>query len=214
LPAEVASNVENATDILVLRRANLTGIQLAAEMASNQADVDLVDQASYPFSVNDVTIISDCLQATLFKITGLTSSGVVSHAIGSGFGNLSDALTTDGSVFGADAELYPIESHIFYIADSAATNQQGDTPLSLWRKIGDDSATELLSGVSDLQLLYGEDTDADGVPNRYVQAKDADMDNVITVQFTLTVNSIDPENSGSLIQKDFSNTVKLRNRGA
>lgn len=49
----------------------------------------------------------------------------------------------------------------------------------------------IAEGVEDLQLRYGEDTDGDGVANRYVSATDVgDWSAVVSVQATLLVNSV------------------------
>ena len=60
---------------------------------------------------------------------------------------------------------------IFYVGDSAGTNNRGDTPLSLWRRVGSAPAVELIQGVEDLDVLYGIDNNtADDVTevNQYV----------------------------------------------
>jgi type IV pilus assembly protein PilW len=40
----------------------------------------------------------------------------------------------------------------------------------LYRSVNGGAAEELLEGVEDMQVFYGEDTDSDGVANRYVTA--------------------------------------------
>ena len=74
----------------------------------------------------------------------------------------------------------------------------------------------LIEGIEDMQILYGEDTDADGVPNYYVNsATVANMDNVVSVRITLTTrtleNSLTATGDGRLRQT-YSSTISIRNR--
>jgi type IV pilus assembly protein PilW len=49
---------------------------------------------------------------------------------------------------------------------------------------------ELASGVENMQVLYGEDTDADGTANRYVTRTNVgNMDNVVSVRIALLLRS-------------------------
>lgn len=91
-------------------------------------------------------------------------------------------------------------------------------------------AQPIVDGVSNLQLLYGEDTDADGVPNAYRNAGNVtDWDNVISVRVGILVrgaetvltenNSASFDLPGATVSvndryqyKAFVTTIVLRNR--
>ena len=51
----------------------------------------------------------------------------------------------------------------------------------------------MVEGVEDMQILYGEDTDADNVANRYVDAGTAGlaMENVVSVRISLLLRSVE-----------------------
>ena len=91
----------------------------------------------------------------------------------------------------------------------------------------------LVENVDAFRVLYGLDTDADGVPNRFVDHDDAEVagvDEVVALRFALLINSGDaPVRSRAraedhvvldrIVARDdrrlrevFSTTVKLRNR--
>jgi type IV pilus assembly protein PilW len=90
---------------------------------------------------------------------------------------------------------------------------------------------ELASGVENVQILYGEDTDADGTANRYVTRADVgNLDNVVSLRFALLVRStnevaastdtrtynllgtvFDPVDDRRL-RRVFTATIALRNR--
>ena len=134
--------------------------------------------------------------------------------------------------FGLDASVSAIESHTFYIAPSVGKNNDGNNQLSLWRKSTLSAPIELVEGVENLQLLYGEDTDSDDIPNKYQRADEVtDWAAVVTIRVTVIVNSIDNVGSTSvpvlscgdrcidgevydgLIRRSFTQTMHIRNRG-
>jgi type IV pilus assembly protein PilW len=80
------------------------------------------------------------------------------------------------------------------------------------------NGVELVEGIEDLQLLFGEDTDGDDVPNYYVDAASvSDMGQVVSIRANLIASTMDPiavdENgvAGDL-DRAFTTTVTLRNR--
>ena len=92
-------------------------------------------------------------------------------------------------------------------------------------------AIELASGVENMQILYGEDTDADGTANRYVARGDVgNLDNVVSARIALLVRSanevatapdtrvynllgtnFDPVDDRRL-RRVYTSTITLRNR--
>lgn len=90
-------------------------------------------------------------------------------------------------------------------------------------------AQPLIAGVSNMAVLYGVDTDNDGVPNRYYNATNVpDWTAVNSVQITLTIDSADvveaaggasstAVTSGGVtgsgrVRRTFSTTIQIRNR--
>lgn len=94
------------------------------------------------------------------------------------------------------------------------------------------SFQELIEGIQDMQIIYGEDTDADGTPNYYVSADQVvNMEQVVTVRISLLAVTLDdnlslnpvaytfpPNNptpttpSDRKIRRVFNTTIALRNR--
>lgn len=217
LPAVVSAAVVSGTDVLVTRQMNEDdSIQLAEPMPDSSAVVKVTIQAEYPFDDDDIILISDCQKASLFQVTNLTAaSGTVVHNTGTGDpGNAVKNLTDDGSTYDSTAYVFTVETNIFYVAPGTGENNQGDNPLSLWRKVGENAPEEMIEGVEDMQILYGEDLDDDALPNRYVAADDVtDFAEVVTIRIDLILNSVDTVTvANNVITKTFSNTIKLRNR--
>jgi type IV pilus assembly protein PilW len=206
------------------------------------------------FDLDHIVAIHDCEKTSVFRVTssnpwGRSADGSPAPApapaapaettdliVGHDINDLdttrnADARLTEEDPFDRSALVSAIESHTFFIAPGEGVNNLGNTPLSLWRKSGLEPPLELVEGVEDLQFLYGADTDADGVPNQYLQANFvADWQQIVTVRVTIVVNSIDSvggtstptqtcavqdcvagENFDGLIRRSFSQTILLRN---
>lgn len=213
-----------------------------------------VPEAWDEFDLDHIVAIHDCEQTSVFRVTtsnpwGRNADGSPGPApapaapaettdliIGHDINDLdstrnADPRLTEEDPFDRSALVSAIESHTFYIAPGEGVNNLGNTPLSLWRKSGLEPPLELVEGVEDLQFLYGADSDADGVPNQYLQANFvADWQQIVTVRVTIVVNSIDSvggtstptqtcavqdciagEDFDGLIRRAFSQTILLRN---
>ena len=75
--------------------------------------------------------------------------------------------------------------------------------------------TELVEGIENLQILYGEDTDNDDVPNYYVDsASITNMAQAISVRLTVVARTLETNlaTGGGRITRNFTSTVSLRNR--
>lgn len=213
-----------------------------------------VEEGWAEFDLDHVVAVHDCEKTSVFRVTtanpwGRNADGSPSGApapvggsqttdlvVGHDAADLdntrnNDGLLTDEDPFDRSALVSAIESHTFFVAPGEGVNNLGNRPLSLWRKSGLEPPLELVEGVEDLQFLYGVDTDADGVPNQYLQANFVvDRQQIVTVRVTIVVNSIDSvggsttpsqtcvvqdcvdgENFDGLIRRSFSQTILLRN---
>ncbi|OAD20079.1 type IV pilus assembly protein PilW [Candidatus Thiomargarita nelsonii] len=124
-------------------------------------------------------------------------------------------------------------THRYFIATSTngfslfRDNNPIDDPLDTT------NAEELVEGVENMQIRYGEDTNGDGVIDQYLNSDNVtDMQNVLAIRITLLLNTIterfdrepdtdtyalDPESSAYdppedyLRRATFTTIVKLRN---
>lgn len=86
---------------------------------------------------------------------------------------------------------------------------------SLFRSTDGGAAVELVEGIQNLQVLYGEDTDGDDTPNYYVDVDSlTDLSQVVSVRVILTARTSDLLRAAgnNRITRDFTSTVVLRNR--
>ena len=203
------------------------------------------------FDLDHMVLAHDCEKAALFRVTTSNPWGrnatdgsplpapaatdlTVGHDIDDTDATANTILDlTAVNTFGVDGAVSAIVSNTFFIAPGEGFNNVGNNPLSLWRKSGLEPPVELVEGVENLQLLYGEDTDEDGVPNQYLQANFVSTwTNIVTVRVTVVVNSIDNvgatapptltcavqdcvagEDYDGLIRRTFTQTIQMRNEG-
>lgn len=104
------------------------------------------------FAANDIIVINDCAKGDVFQITGASSN------------SLSHSCLTCVETYAANSEVLKVDD----ITYSVANNARGEP--SLYRTVNGGTAEELIEGVEDMQFFFGEDTDSDGIANRYVTA--------------------------------------------
>jgi type IV pilus assembly protein PilW len=229
------TTVDPDSDIVVFRNLRQPTQRLTA-IAQPLDDAVISAPGGDPgFGVDDVVMLADCEQSVIFRVTGMNVVGneaTLQNAVNTGgtsafFQNA--AMVTPpagpqvaftksflGRSYGTDTVVGAVETTYFYVADSTRNNNVGDTPLSLWQKVGADAPVELIQGVEDLQFLYGVDTTlTDDVPNpnQYVTANAVpDPRQVVAIRVTLTVNSIDQvTDDQDTLTRTFSKTILVRN---
>lgn len=225
LPADIdTAAIAGGTDVITIKSVDTSGVRLASDMPSSSAVIKTTEPSDLSnYADGAVLMISDCEKAAIFQITNTTSSAgdtilSIVHNDGSAGvspGNSQKELTRDGSAYRSDASVYAVQTQVFYVAPGSGTNNRGDTPLSLWRKFAGNAPTEMVEGVENLQLLYGVDTDDDGVPNRYRTIQNIpDTTQIVTVRVAITANSVDAvtDSGDGLLRRTFTKTIAIRNR--
>jgi type IV pilus assembly protein PilW len=215
------------TDVLTVRSISSSASLFVDLLDSTDDVVVTVPPADLKFSAagggkpkHDLALIHDCEKATIFVVTEVT--GTTQATIGHGIADLttnSIATLARDNTFEDDAFVSAIVTSTFFIAPGLGINNEGDSPLSLWRKTGTDAPVELIEGVEDMQLLYGFDEDGNGTPEIYNKASNlsgTQYFKVKTVRISITVNSVDSVGASTadgLIRRTFHQTVQLRNKG-
>lgn len=217
LPADVRAMASQDSDILVVRYSDGdSNLPLVKAMPNSSATIFIKDKlANPPIKDGDIVLITDCQKAAIFQITNYTnSSGGVQHNIGKSVspGNKTKLLADSGS-YSTDSMLVKLQTVIYFVAPSSDENVRGEVVNSLWKKVGTEDPIELVQGISEFDVRYGEDRDGDGIPNRYALATDVnDFENVSSVSLDLVVNSVN-NIENELMEKKFNSVFKIRNRG-
>jgi type IV pilus assembly protein PilW len=229
------ASIDPNSDIIVFRNLRQPTRKLTVTVQPTDDAVVVAPGGDPGFDTNDIVMIADCEQSAVFRVTNVVpgaNEATLENAANTGgtsafFQNA--ALVSPpvgpqipftksflGRSYGTDAVVGALDSTYFFIADSTRDNNAGDTPLSLWQKVGPAAPVELIQGVENMQILYGIDTtltDDTPNPNRYVPASAIpDSKQVVSIRVTLTVNSIDRvTEDGNTLTRTFSKTILIRN---
>ena len=224
----------NSADSITFRSATGSGSLVTAGMSGTGAGVTVESVGS--LSPGAAVLISDCENGDLFQVTGISGT-TLAHAAGAD-ANASPNLS---KAYAAGARVYEARQVTFCIAEGADTTQPALRRL-VNPEAGQNCATdgdELLEGIENMQIVYGEDTDADadgangdGTANRYVAfgTSGLDIDRIVSVRISLLVRSLNnnlttepapytfngstvtPGATDKYLRKVFTTTVTLRNK--
>lgn len=189
------------TDVVSLQRATSPPARLAAAMTSATADI-VVAANPAGLDANDYLMVSDCVSADLFRATGASKdeSGRVafSQRGTDEDGAAINSATGLSKIYGTDAEVLGLQSIVYFIRDSGRNTAKGKDIYSLYsrtRTLGGATTittAELVEGVEDMQLTYGEDTNQDFNVDQYRTADAvSDWSSVLSVRIDLLLQSVD-----------------------
>lgn len=221
-PADLGSIADN-TDILTVAGVGRCRAPLASDMADGTSPVNVPNDNSCSFQKDEIVMISDCEQASIFRITNTPgSTGVLQHGA-------------------FDNQFYIVPDHhpevmSLRFANYFIRNDDDGVP-SLFVKDtsrNSNNPIALVEGVESMQLEYGVDTVGNGIPEFYAHANTVDggatydWSNVVSVKITLLLRTTENLNAGSytfnaggtnvtytdgFMRKTFATTVQIRNRG-
>jgi type IV pilus assembly protein PilW len=176
------------TDAITVQFSQGCGTHLKGNMSAVSDGIPIMAPNTCSISAGNALMVSDCTAADVFRATSVSSSGSTQTIAHSNFNNTSINLS---KTYQSDAEIFIFTSRSYYIANGA-----GGQP-ALWRldnntATGSDNPVELVEGVENMQILYGEDTDNDRVPNRYFTVNSVgNLANVVAVRLSLLIRAPD-----------------------
>jgi len=179
------------SDVLQVQGGSRAVANLASTMGSDAAQVAL---ASNPDNIaaGEMVIVADCRTADLFRITSVTGGLTLTHTTADNTsGSLSKAYVHTGL---NAAQAMRFNSWVYFVRDSGRNAADGTDIFSLFRldtsRTGQ-TAQELVEGVEQLQVLYGERIGTQNI--RYRAAPNvANWGQVVAVKLALLVASRDP----------------------
>ncbi len=223
--------VVDGSDTLTLRGSGMSGIAYTGVDIVPSADVPLAS-GNDSFQEEDLVLITDCATADLFRATDATSVAVMHNTTCITSGSTCNKSASLSKLYGGDAVVVHPYINTYFVAASGRTNYQGNPVMSLFLLDASGTAVELIEGVSDMQVLYGVDTNGDKVAERYMRADEIttanNWDQVVTVRISLLLDSIDDavntpatytdlkgisqNPTDRLLRKEFTGLFTLRNR--
>ena len=239
LPDYFNDQVIAGSDVISLKHYEILDTNI---VTSDNSGGSITTSGSHNAEDGDIMLVGNCWQTELFQqVSDSSSSATILTASESGGTPGNRALPNRWlRDYSEEDTLFRYINTFYYVGDGA-----GDIP-SLYRfqtskpaaaitaaDVRADSQ-ELVEGVESLQVLYGEDTNDDLNPNRYVSADQVGVtENVVSVRIGLLLRS--PDNASDINQADehvlldentlnkggadrilrypFNSTIKLRNKG-
>jgi type IV pilus assembly protein PilW len=229
----------NSPDSIILRGAFGAGLVVQPPYGP-QASAGIKVPPNTLLSQGSIAVVSDCEAADVVQITNIITgtNPTLEHNTGAAVTPGNYNATNPGCPGGGNAhclsKVYEGDAQIFLvrsIAYSIGTGASGQPAL-----FRNDGATnlELVDGVANLQILYGEDNDAPGAAgfgtaDYFVPAGSVtDMENVVSVKISLLLQSYEDNltvspvtvayNGGNITAPDerlyqvFNSTITIRNR--
>lgn len=206
------------SDVLMVQRARLLSATIHSNMTSSDDSVRVDDPdgvfgSAAAFKSGSLLMIAGCDTADIFRLSSDPSGSpkVLRHQAST---NTSSALSAAyGS--GDDADIYAMDSTVFFVADTGREDDNGNTITALYRAVNnfgnsatpDFRAEELVEGVESLQLQYGLRTIATSNSVNYVSASAmtaADWKNVVVVRAGVLVSA-----AGNVLMANDSQTYEL-----
>ena len=210
------ANVLPNTDIIQIKRGANSGIYVDEPAYTNDANIKLDPVlAAGMFSQDDVLFVTDCEKADIFAVTNIGNTGGHLNLAHGNNSNLDPKLS---KIYQQDAEVMKMVSNLYYLGNNSA-----GVPALFRASLGNNGSIiteELVEGIEDMQLLYGEDTDDDGVVNVYTDsASVTDFTKVLNVRITVTVRTIEDNIASQTtaagdkrLRRNFTTSITIRNR--
>ncbi|ADE14082.1 type IV pilus assembly protein PilW [Nitrosococcus halophilus Nc 4] len=209
-------------DVLTLRHASGNLAKVKPPFMPNTS-ADLHTDTDNGLSQFDIVMVSDCIDSAIFQISSANPDTSGSLAHNTGVGTPGNATKDLGKIYTNKAAIIRVTTSTYYLRN----NPEGDP--ALYRIVGNAAPQELIEGVEDIQILYGEDTDGNREANLYVTADSVtDWNNVINVRLSLLLQTLEDNlaatpqpytfNGATTTPNDrrlrriFTATVNLRNR--
>ncbi len=235
------NTVAPGSDVVEVRYADSAGGCDLSIGDHNANSAQFKCQKNHNFVKGDILVVTDCKTTAIFQQTNVNNNGTVAtvnHNTGNStdIGNCTKFLgspvncpTGTKYEFNSGSVLRMVFYRYF-----VATNSLGEPALfrqSVSNNAGvtGTTADELVEGIEDMQILYGEDTSGDGNADYYVPFDEVtDDDDIISIRVSLLVRSIEdsivqggqtlafnganPTFNDGHLRKVFTTTIALRNR--
>ncbi|MCF6236726.1 MAG: PilW family protein [Gammaproteobacteria bacterium] len=204
----------NSSDTVTLRGALSDGMRVTAPFMPTASSVLHVADAS-GLAKGDIMLVTNCEAGDLFQISNNnpSASNTLNHNTGGG--------TSPGNNTSSMSQQYQGGAMVYQVREATYSIQAGASgEPALFRSINGTSAVELVEGIEDLQIQFGELLDATNGAMRYVSPGTGSLkiDQVNSLRVTLIVRSessnVSPKGASGdgRLRRTFNNTISIRNR--
>jgi len=190
------------TDVVTVTGIVQRRVPLAESMDNESSNIIVEVPSSAALDINngDLLYISDCKYMDVFQVSTAPTEQADTPATGTTRYTIDPATVsrpyqeTDDLLFGGAAQI----TYFIGVADNSEpcsigdpANPADDNVCSLYRIDPDGTAQPLVDGVTNMQIVYGVDTDNDRVVNNYVTADNvASWDQVLSMRIGFLAESL------------------------
>lgn len=141
--------VKPNSDVLVMHGANERGMTIRAVNTATQAFGYTDDNSAEGFKAGSIAVISDCQKGHIFQVK--TAPVVGSHLVTLTYDpwNAAALPALPGANEYLQGMILPVHTYVYFVATRAGAQEP-----SLWQRIDEAPAQEILSGVDDLSITY------------------------------------------------------------
>ncbi|MGI1669562.1 MAG: PilW family protein [Neptuniibacter sp.] len=227
------------TDVVEVRFVDPSG---ACDIDKHvETSANLHCTADHDFERGEILVVTDCTHTAVFQFAKAgTTNKIVVHGAGAsvdpgnctkGLGAPVDCSSPNGTGYQYNnGSVLRMSAYRYYVAN----NTLGEPALyreSISTTTGTSGIahSELVEGIENMQVLYGEDTSGNGTADYYVPFDEvSDAEDIISIRVSLLVTSIEDNlvqgtqtllyNGGTVnfndghLRKVFTSTIALRNR--
>lgn len=202
LPALIAGfNPLRGSDVIAITTANPLPLQIQKQVNQRATSLSVIDSVGDPVasgvSAGSVLQIGDCSSVDIFQNSAEETDAFVSVAASGSAISPGNKLNADfqwQKKWGVDASVYESITKVYFIGTGAAGKPSlfvYETACGIAAGCGA-TQDELVEGVENMQILYGEDSDQNGTVDQYLSADQVvDFRGVRAVKFSLLVRSLE-----------------------
>lgn len=200
--SDTSDTIIDGTDTLTLRGSRGSwGVQTESPMPNSSSALEVTSVTG--LAKGDIILLSNCRGGDLLQISGISASDEIQHSSGTATdpGNGRNPGPCTGGASGANclSQIYDSGAAVMLPYSETyfvGTGASGEPALFMrianmgGASVGGVQTIELVSGVQDMQILYGEDTGGNGTANEYQAASAVtDWEDVVSVRISLLVRS-------------------------
>lgn len=206
-----AGEVRAGTDVVIIQYGSALSTHLTGNTSPQNANIQVIgsSQIASEISAGDILMLSDCKSADILRATNTPGNGggapvTIAHS------NASNVDSFLSHPYDDSAELMKLVTRIYFIGSGA-----GGEPALMRRELIQggvmSAAQDLVQGIEDMRIRFGEDTDGDRIANIYRTAdliSAANWRNVVSVRLgilTRTPNNVD--GTTDIVAHDLAGTL-------
>ncbi len=190
LPATIPAVI--GTDVITVQGATGTGFTLAGTADVINANISIAPTSA--FTQGDLAFVSDCQTGDIFRVTNNpTGTGPTTVLT---YGNASNFANRLSKEYAQEAEVMMYRSNTYFVRNTGRQTLLGQPIQALSVIDANLNQSDLLDGIEDMEIDYGEDLNNDGNADWYVDADQlgggsGNTGNVVAVRINLLVRSVE-----------------------